>query len=37
VAVRMGRSSGAVRMLWLRALNKLREALENRIPLPLED
>jgi RNA polymerase sigma-70 factor, ECF subfamily len=37
VAVRMGRSSGAVRMLWLRALNKLREALENRIPLPLDD
>jgi RNA polymerase sigma-70 factor (ECF subfamily) len=36
VAVRMERSSGAVRMLWLRALNKLREALEKRIPLPLE-
>jgi RNA polymerase sigma-70 factor (ECF subfamily) len=30
VAERMGRSSGAVRMLWLRALNKLRESLERR-------
>jgi RNA polymerase sigma-70 factor, ECF subfamily len=30
VARRMERSSGAVRMLWLRALSKLREALETR-------
>jgi RNA polymerase sigma-70 factor, ECF subfamily len=29
-AVRMERSSGAVRMLWLRALKRLRELLENR-------
>src|SRR3954451_7467035 len=28
VAVRMDRSAGAVRMLWLRALKKMREALE---------
>ncbi len=26
----MERSSGAVRMLWLRALKRLRELLENR-------
>jgi RNA polymerase sigma-70 factor (ECF subfamily) len=30
VAVRMHRSSGAVRMLWLRALKKLRESLSER-------
>jgi RNA polymerase sigma-70 factor (ECF subfamily) len=30
VARRMGRSSGAVRMLWLRALKTLREVFENR-------
>jgi len=30
VAQRMGRSSGAVRMLWLRALKRLREVLERR-------
>jgi RNA polymerase sigma-70 factor (ECF subfamily) len=30
VAARMDRSSGAVRMLWLRALKRLRELLENR-------
>jgi len=30
VAEQMGRSAGAVRMLWLRALNKLRESLEKR-------
>ena len=30
VALRMDRSAGAVRMLWLRALKKLREALEKR-------
>ena len=30
VAQRMERTAGAVRMLWLRALKKLREALEER-------
>jgi RNA polymerase sigma-70 factor (ECF subfamily) len=30
VAQRMGRSAGAVRMLWLRALKRLREVLESR-------
>ena len=30
VAQRMGRSAGAVRMLWLRALKRLRETLERR-------
>jgi len=31
VAARMGRSAGAVRMLWLRALKKLREAMGKRV------
>jgi RNA polymerase sigma-70 factor (ECF subfamily) len=30
VAERMGRSTGAVRMLWLRALKVLRETLQQR-------
>ena len=30
VAQRMGRTAGAVRMLWLRALKRLRETLEQR-------
>jgi RNA polymerase sigma-70 factor (ECF subfamily) len=30
VARRMERTAGAVRMLWLRALKKLREAIEKR-------
>jgi RNA polymerase sigma-70 factor (ECF subfamily) len=30
VALRMNRTAGAVRMLWLRALKKLRESLEER-------
>jgi RNA polymerase sigma-70 factor (ECF subfamily) len=29
VALRMDRSAGAVRMLWLRALKKMREALKS--------
>jgi RNA polymerase sigma-70 factor (ECF subfamily) len=29
VAARMDRSAGAVRMLWLRALKKMREALDS--------
>jgi RNA polymerase sigma-70 factor (ECF subfamily) len=31
VANRMGRSAGAVRMLWLRALKKMRETLQTEV------